>query len=54
MGRLTASQPLRRRLEDALRDRGLDEAISYSFTAPEALARLRLTATRDCCGSPTR
>ena len=37
------SQPLRRRLEDLLRDRGLLEAISYSFTSPDALARLRLT-----------
>ena len=42
IGRLTASQPLRRRLEDLLRDRGLLEAISYSFTSPEKLARLRL------------
>ena len=37
VGRLTGSQPLRRRLEDLLRDRGLLEAISYSFTSPEAL-----------------
>jgi phenylalanyl-tRNA synthetase beta chain len=43
IGRLTGSQPLRRRLEDLLRDRGLLEAISYSFTSPHALARLRLT-----------
>jgi phenylalanyl-tRNA synthetase beta chain len=43
IGRLTGSQPLRRRLEDLLRDRGLLEAISYSFTSPEALARLRVT-----------
>jgi len=42
VGQLTASQPLRRRLEDALRDRGLYETVSYSFTAPEALARLRV------------
>jgi phenylalanyl-tRNA synthetase beta chain len=42
IGRLTGSQPLRRRLEDLLRDRGLLEAISYSFTSPEKLARLRL------------
>jgi phenylalanyl-tRNA synthetase beta chain len=42
IGRLTGSQPLRRRLEDLLRDRGLLEAISYSFTSPDALARLRL------------
>jgi phenylalanyl-tRNA synthetase beta chain len=43
IGRLTGSQPLRRRLEDLLRDRGLLETISYSFTSPEALRRLRLT-----------
>ena len=43
IGRLTGSQPLRRRLEDLLRDRGLLETISYSFTSPEALARLRLS-----------
>jgi phenylalanyl-tRNA synthetase beta chain len=43
IGRLTGSQPLRRRLEDLLRDRGLLEAISYSFTSPDALGRLRVT-----------
>jgi phenylalanyl-tRNA synthetase beta chain len=42
VGRLTYSQRLRRRLEDLLRDRGLDECISYSFTSPRALERLRL------------
>jgi phenylalanyl-tRNA synthetase beta chain len=42
VGRLTYSQRLRRRVEDLLRDRGLDECISYSFTSPHALARLRL------------
>ena len=42
VGRLTYSQRLRRRLEDALRDRGLHEAVAWSFTAPEALERLRL------------
>lgn len=42
IGRLTFSQRLRRRLEDLLRDRGLDECISYSFTSPAALERLRL------------
>ncbi len=42
VGRLTASQRLRRRLEDLLRDRGLDECISYSFTSPAAVERLRL------------
>jgi phenylalanyl-tRNA synthetase beta chain len=43
IGRLTGSQPLRRRLEDLLRDHGLLETISYSFTSPEALAKLRIT-----------
>ena len=42
VGRLTARQRLRRRLEDALRGRGLDECVSYSFTSPEAMQRLRL------------
>jgi phenylalanyl-tRNA synthetase beta chain len=42
VGRLTPGQRWRRRLEDALRDRGLTEVVSYSFTAPEALRRLRL------------
>ena len=42
VGLLTPRQRLRRRLEDALRDRGLDECVSYSFTSPEALERLRL------------
>jgi phenylalanyl-tRNA synthetase beta chain len=41
VGRLTYSQRLRRRLEDLLRDRGLDECISYSFTSPRTLERLR-------------
>ncbi len=41
-GRLEPGQRLRRRLEDALRDRGLDECISYSFTSARALDRLRL------------
>ncbi len=35
-------QRLRRRLEDALRDRGLHEIVAWSFTSPEALERLRL------------
>jgi phenylalanyl-tRNA synthetase beta chain len=42
IGRLEPRQRLRRRLEDALRDRGLDECISYAFTSPRALDRLRL------------
>ncbi len=42
VGRLTPAQRLRRRLEDALRDRGLDEIVAFSFTSPGALAKLRL------------
>jgi phenylalanyl-tRNA synthetase beta chain len=42
VGRLTDAQRLRRRLEDALRDRGLSEVVSYSFVAPSTLERLRL------------
>ena len=42
VGRLTDAQRLRRRLEDALRDRGLHETVSYSFTSPAVLERLRL------------
>ena len=42
IGGLTGHCGLRRRLEDALRDRGLSEAVSYSFIAPAALDRLRL------------
>jgi phenylalanyl-tRNA synthetase beta chain len=42
VGTLTDQQRLRRRLEDVLRDRGLNETVSYSFTSPAALARLRL------------
>jgi phenylalanyl-tRNA synthetase beta chain len=42
VGRLTPEQRLRRRVEDALRDRGLSETVSYSFTAPETIERLRL------------
>lgn len=42
VGRLTPEQRLQRRLEDALRDRGLDEIVGWSFTAPATLAKLRL------------
>src|SRR5207248_6214161 len=35
-------QRRRRRLGDALRDRGLTEAISFSFTAPATLAQRRV------------
>jgi phenylalanyl-tRNA synthetase beta chain len=42
VGRLTRSQRLRRRIEDALRDRGLLEIVAWSFTSPEAIERLRL------------
>jgi phenylalanyl-tRNA synthetase beta chain len=45
VGRLTPAQRLRRRLEDALRDRGLLEVVAYSFTSPETLTRLGLDAT---------
>jgi phenylalanyl-tRNA synthetase beta chain len=44
IGRLTREESLRRRLEDALRDRGLFESVGWSFTAPETLERLRLGA----------
>ena len=44
VGRLSEPQRLRRRLEDALRDRGLFEVVSYSFTSPATLARLRVEA----------
>jgi phenylalanyl-tRNA synthetase beta chain len=42
VGRLIRAQRLRRTLEDSLRDRGLSEAISWSFTRPDAMERLRL------------
>ena len=42
VGRLTPSQVLRRRLEDALRDRGLSETVAYSFTSPSTFSRLRM------------
>ena len=42
IGRLSAPQRVRRRVEDALRDRGLSEVVAYSFTAPQTLEKLRL------------
>ena len=42
VGRLTPPQRLRRRVEDALRDRGLFEIVGWSFTSPETIERLRL------------
>ena len=42
VGRLTHEQRLRRRAEDALRDRGLFEVVAWSFTAPETVERLRI------------
>jgi phenylalanyl-tRNA synthetase beta chain len=42
VGGLTREQRLRRKVEDALRDRGLDEVVAYSFTSPRKLDRLRL------------
>jgi phenylalanyl-tRNA synthetase beta chain len=44
VGGLTHHQRLRRRLGDALRDRGLDETISWSFVSPQTIERLRLDA----------
>ena len=42
IGGLTPPQRLQRRMEDALRDRGLFEVVTWSFTAPETIDRLRL------------
>ncbi len=42
VGRLSRRDRLRRRLEDDLRGRGLIEVVSYSFTSPKSLSRLRL------------
>jgi phenylalanyl-tRNA synthetase beta chain len=42
VGRLTPAQLLRRAVEDSLRDRGLAEAISWSFTRPDTMERLRI------------
>src|SRR4051794_3856983 len=42
VGLLTPAQRVRRRIEDALRDRGVSEVVAYSFTAPRALESLRL------------
>src|SRR5689334_15827215 len=42
VGRLTPAQRVRRRIEDALRDRGMSEVVAYSFSAPEKLESLRL------------
>jgi phenylalanyl-tRNA synthetase beta chain len=42
IGRLTPEQQVVRRVEDELRDHGLHEIVAWSFTSPDALARLRL------------
>ncbi|MBA2506141.1 MAG: phenylalanine--tRNA ligase subunit beta [Thermoleophilaceae bacterium] len=42
IGRMSPERRLRRRVEDALRDRGLDEIVGWSFTAPATLVKLRL------------
>ena len=42
IGQLTASQKLRRALRTALVESGLDEVITYAFTAREAVAPLEL------------
>ncbi len=52
VGRLTPAQRVRRRAEDALRDRGLHEVVAYSFTAPSTLARLRLEEDALAVGNP--
>ena len=44
VGRLTGAQRLRRRLEDALCDRGLLEVVTWSFTASHTIERLGLDA----------
>jgi phenylalanyl-tRNA synthetase beta chain len=49
VGRLTREQRLVRRAEDALRDLGCDEVVTWSITDPESLAWLRLPA-----GDPRR
>src|SRR5262249_19593827 len=42
IGGLSPEQKQRRRAEDFLRDRGFNEAITYSFIAPQAIERLRI------------
>lgn len=44
VGFLTREQQLVRRVEDELRDHGLNEVIEWSFTSPETLEKLRLGA----------
>ncbi len=41
-GGLSREQRLRRRVEDAMRDLGFDEAVGWSFTDPDETARLRI------------
>jgi phenylalanyl-tRNA synthetase beta chain len=42
VGRLSRDQQLRRTIEDLLRGRGLSEVVTWSFTSPETVRRLRL------------
>jgi phenylalanyl-tRNA synthetase beta chain len=42
IGGLSPAQRLRRRLEDALRDRGLAEIVAWAFVSPSALRHLRV------------
>jgi phenylalanyl-tRNA synthetase beta chain len=42
VGGLTREQRLRRRVEDAMRHRGAAEVVSYSFTSPAKIERVRL------------
>ncbi len=46
VGRLGHARRSRRRLEDALRDRGLLEVVAYSFTSTRTLSQLRLDPQR--------
>ncbi len=43
-GGLSRGQALRRRIEDAMRDMGFDQAISWGLVSPEVFDRLRLDA----------
>jgi phenylalanyl-tRNA synthetase beta chain len=53
VGRLSRNQRLRRRAEDALRDLGFDQIVSWSFTDPGEAARLRMPAD-DLRAKPVR
>jgi phenylalanyl-tRNA synthetase beta chain len=52
VGGLTPAQRRRRRAEDALRDRGLAETVSYSFSSPDAIRRLRVPEGAPAIANP--